>query len=121
MNGIYMSENCKFWIDRQKTQCGKPATQVFSIPGMQPQEVCEEHYQAWMHHFGLNTKKINNHMHSCEYIVDTDKRVACNAEASDQDFIMENNTKKYYCEKHLKKALSLLGYGRTSSLYDSGE
>jgi len=60
-------------------------------------------------------------MHKCEFIVDVDARTPCNEQASDQDFIYENNVKRFYCQKHLKKTLSMLGYDRTSSLYDTEE
>jgi len=53
--------------------------------------------------------------------VDVDARTPCNEQASDQDFIYENNVKRFYCQKHLKKTLSMLGYDRTSSLYDTEE
>jgi len=53
-----MEKTCKYWINRQKAQCGKPAEKILKIDGIQPQDLCEEHYKIMMDHFGIKEDKI---------------------------------------------------------------
>lgn len=54
-----MEKICKYWINRQKEQCGKKAKKVLKINGMEPQNLCEEHYKIMIDHFGIKEDNKN--------------------------------------------------------------